>query len=602
MPRHTPALVLGVVLALMGPLASAAVMEQSGQPEQNISLMTTLGVDVPTAQGLRSVAPEGWRTFIQPDASLPPTMSWRIGQEWTSVLSDLAQVGNVPVRLDWVSKAIYVGDVGPVATKKGVSSGTAASVGTPLPKFAIDTGSVEKPAKAAPQPMFNVTTKPVALAAVQPAKTTQPSVASSSASDEVVRKAMDVATVANVAQGSGESIFRKKAKPTEQAVAADIRPAPAEPAAAPVVSATPAPAVAVLPAVAEPKATEPAIAVKPLEPLTPVAISASVDSKPPSGNSDKAAALPPAALVAPATVSVTAPASLPRAPAVDKPWNPVAAAQLADALANTAPAVDAPRVANLLQANPDDFIYTQPVALNKPLARRVAQGIADRFHLHLVWAAPDIQLKGPVTLLGNSADEDVMLLAKAIGYQSSVVLEVPAGQGVLLAVNQTGEYPDLAANRRVTSKPDTLAAKAGAGVAGNGTVGSRAVATIDVANGAASAGGTGGGQVQDGLPQVAVTASAVDADKTPAPGAALSFTVHQGQPLEVALTQFAHEQGYTLAWKVEGGFEAKNTRTYTGESVRQILSNILPMLGVSADIYKQEKHIVVRPVDPAIDY
>jgi hypothetical protein len=208
-------------------------------------------------------------------------------------------------------------------------------------------------------------------------------------------------------------------------------------------------------------------------------------------------------------------------------------------------------------ASSADFRYSASVALNKPSARTVAQAIANRFNLRLVFAMPEFKLKGPVTLLAESAEQDVMLLQKAIGRFGPAVLEVSAAENVLRVVPRHGA-PMLI-------EEPVLQATAASVVAG--------------------------GQ--------AVPAGAEPAkESVPAP---LVLTLNEAEPLEDALARFARAQGYTLEWKVDGGFEASRAMHFSGSSVAQVLSEVLPNLGLSADVYTRDKHIVVRPADVAWD-
>lgn len=215
-----------------------------------------------------------------------------------------------------------------------------------------------------------------------------------------------------------------------------------------------------------------------------------------------------------------------------------------------------------VQANPPklasspDFSYSGPSAWNKASARTLAQGIANKFQLRLVWAAPEEQLKGPVTLLAQSAEQDTALLQKAMGAFSAVELELLAADKVLRAVPR-GQAWGIAQAWPMPPAVETAAAPA-------------AVAA----------------------PQAAATAAA---EPAPAPVPQLQLDLGVGVSLEEALVAFAHKHGYTLEWKVEGGFEAGRALSYTGDTVVQVLAQALPPLGISADVYTRDKHIVIRP-------
>ena len=213
-----------------------------------------------------------------------------------------------------------------------------------------------------------------------------------------------------------------------------------------------------------------------------------------------------------------------------------------------------------VQANPPklasslDFSYSGPSAWNKASARTLAQGIANKFQLRLVWAAPEEQLKGPVTLLAQSAEQDTALLQKAMGAFSAVELELLAGDKVLRAVPR-GQAWGVA---QAWPMPPALEAAAAPAA-------------------------------------VAAAPAAPAAEPAPAPVPQLQLDLGVGVSLEEALVAFAHKHGYTLEWKVEGGFEAGRALSYTGDTVVQVLAQALPPLGISADVYTRDKHIVIRP-------
>ncbi len=225
-------------------------------------------------------------------------------------------------------------------------------------------------------------------------------------------------------------------------------------------------------------------------------------------------------------------------------------------------------------ASTTEFSYTQPVALNKPRARQVAQAIATKFNLRLVWAAPELQLQGPVTLLARTAAEDARLLQKALGVFSPVVLELSTSERVLRALPR-----ELAG--RPSSEQVILAAAAG----------HDRNSTAEPALTAPPAAAVAQAAVDPQGPRDAAASST--AAVTPAPK--LSLTLAEKEPLEDALVRFARTQGYTLEWRVEGGYEANRAMSFEGETLAQVLAQMLPPLGVSADIYTRDKHIVVRP-------
>lgn len=204
-----------------------------------------------------------------------------------------------------------------------------------------------------------------------------------------------------------------------------------------------------------------------------------------------------------------------------------------------------------------DFAYTDPVALNRPSARSVVQAIASRYKLKMIWASSqDVLLKGPVTLLADNAEQDTDLLRKALGPVGGLIVEYSASEGLVRAYRQGVPRPSSAlaqdpAGRSVyvDNVPDSFGA------------GANTVRML-------------GGQ-------------------------ALTLEVKNKEPLEYALNRFLRAQGYTLGWHVPGGFEASHDLKYDGGNIAQVLATVLPALGVSADIFTREKHVVVRPWEPS---
>lgn len=205
-----------------------------------------------------------------------------------------------------------------------------------------------------------------------------------------------------------------------------------------------------------------------------------------------------------------------------------------------------------------DFNYITATAYNKPSVRKVLKAIGAKYNMRVVWAvSQDISLKGPVTLLANDFNQDIELLKKAMGRGQPLTIEASAAEGVIRVY-----------------RPGTSSALI-------------ALAEAD--------------EVQPVSSKV-VLATSVEQISTETPvsikaRANLKLVVYINQPLEDALSKFAREQGYTLDWQIEGGFEAGRELTYEAESLMQVLAKVLPPNGLSADIYTREKHIIIRPGD-----
>lgn len=250
---------------------------------------------------------------------------------------------------------------------------------------------------------------------------------------------------------------------------------------------------------------------------------------------------------APVTVTAAAPAVLAAPTIADEariaPVSPPAPSSAPDRVA-------AP-VAKATAAPADAFRYTAATALNRPSARSVAQGIANRYGMRMVWAAPELRLQGPVTLLSRGVDEDVQLLQKSMGVFSPVTLEVSKAEKVIRAV------PASSAGQAYFDVAELAPAVEPAGLSGS----------ADAAS----------------------------------PKPKITLNIAANEPLEDALTRFTRAFGYTLEWKVQGGFEANRAMRFEGGSMAEVLS-FLPGMNLSADIFNREKHVVVRPGDPARDH
>lgn len=210
----------------------------------------------------------------------------------------------------------------------------------------------------------------------------------------------------------------------------------------------------------------------------------------------------------------------------------------------------------------DQFTYVQASALNKAPVRRVAQGIAQRYGMRLVWEAPEVVLRGPVTLLAQSAEEDIYLLKKALGPSVALSFELQPGSRQLRVKSTDSGY------RHVPVVEEPLLADAPVAA---GPPLSPPMALSATPLGVASP----------------LTLSAARP--------AFVLTIAANEPLENALVRLFKASGYTYEWKVSGGFEAARQMVFEGESLAKVLSQVLPPLGVSADVYTSDKHVVVRP-------
>lgn len=192
----------------------------------------------------------------------------------------------------------------------------------------------------------------------------------------------------------------------------------------------------------------------------------------------------------------------------------------------------------------DDFKYNAPMAFSKVSLRQVSQSIANTFNYKLVFNSPDIKMPGPVTLFGRegSVEQDVTLLNNALGLYHYMHVYV-SGSNLIVS---------LKPNRVIASK-DLIPVKM----------------ELPYEDKPMELEKTGG------KPMVA-------------PGndvtAKVEILIEKGSTLESALYNFAKTKGYTLNWKVAGGFEATKSLKYVNTSFEGLLSDVLPKVGLTFEV------------------
>ena len=75
------------------------------------------------------------------------------------------------------------------------------------------------------------------------------------------------------------------------------------------------------------------------------------------------------------------------------------------------------------------FEFKGPVAFNRASVRDVAQIVANKYNVPLNWTTSDQKFLGPVTILGASLEQDVLLINKALGVYNP--LQIVQKQGAL---------------------------------------------------------------------------------------------------------------------------------------------------------------------------
>lgn len=228
--------------------------------------------------------------------------------------------------------------------------------------------------------------------------------------------------------------------------------------------------------------------------------------------------------------------------------------------------------------------YVRPVAFEKPMARAAARSIAEKYKLVLRWVGPDFQLAGPVTLLGNSAEQDIALLNTAIGLNGPMAVQLDATDGEVLAMprasmeqaEQQAAHMQPAVHSSPSEEVAATAPRAGPPI-------SHPAALVRLAT--------------------AVPAEPVHPlapAKFVAPVPALTLKLSKGEPLETALNRFIASQGFHLDWKVAGGYRTNSDASFTGSTMEAVLAEVLPPLKLSANAYTQSKQVVIYPASPEV--
>jgi hypothetical protein len=632
------ALALGLTSGLAPLTSFAAGLEQRGQPETAPVALPTYGVDVPIRSALKTVIPAGWQLFVHQSAKLPTSVSWTLGEVWPTVLGSIAETSNLAVLVDWEKHTVLIRTEAVAALEQETRSEIYLAATTPLPTFGATSTPAELDAVTAPatplpvfvevasppepiESMVNVEPAPLApleqlvsvnepevekqvhpvvTAALEWAARMNPQTtpalldapgltpASNMAAKNLdapppgkVEPEKDVTPANNVESDKPDSaaLASLKRKTELQAALHLAQVETAQLQAAKHIAQEDAARQIALRKQAEVYAAEQRQVTGSPNPYNDVMpgmpVSMQINGLP-VGNSGKTSA-PVTSTLAPAP----AVALVARPVAMDTPMT-----VKVSVVAVPAPVLAATTYPVQMKST-DKFNYVQAIALNKAPARKVAQAIAQKYGMRLVWAAPEVNLRGPVTLLAQSAEEDVFLLKKALGTSAGLSFDLqPGGKQLTVNSTDTGYFhiADAVAPVSATLPGAAPALVTPADMPMDAPAPVHALAPLEAPF-----------AVSD-LP--AFSAPVISEPIAPLVSRvkpAFVLTLAANEPLENALVRMFKAHGYTYEWKVSGGFEAARQLVFEGESLAKVLSQVLPSLGVSADVYTSDKHVVVRP-------
>jgi hypothetical protein len=557
MKRSLTALFTSMALLLMA--GQSFALEQRGTPEAAPSLMKNYGVDVPVKTALKSALPPTWKLYVHKSANLPSTVSWTPDDSWVSVMETVGTTTTVSVLVDWERKSVFVRPPEVALEEAATQAEIKQAAVTPLPllKPAPVAAAFETPPAKAPtqQPAVVADEPTTATTSLLPDKDTL--------AKDSPQSVVTTTAVASASESTSQVTSESTTTP-EPLERPSVPPSIASASVAPVASVASASDVQ---------------EIAPRPPMEPPRILLDPPANPLASESLDAPAEAPVAILPP-------PAPLPT-PALAPP---------ATVVAPIAPKTVRIAAESAVVGSTDAFSYTNARAFNKPSVKRVLAAIAVKHGLPFYWGGPDVTLRGPVTLMATSPDEDIALLKKALGPYSGIAIELTS-KGLQASANQmavqlepTGGTPLIARawtpeERALPSAQQAVQPTSGdtrdAGRASDTTV-AQSSGSLRAERGAATS----------AAPAVPLAAM------SPVGTARLSLALSANESLESAIRQFATAQGYTLEWNVAGGFEATAPKTYTGDTLTSILAEILPSLGVSADVYTLDKHVVVRPGEP----
>jgi hypothetical protein len=539
-PMNRPRiLVLALALAFSSVSAFSLGLESKGSPAQNLPGLGNYGMGVSARTGLKSIVPSGWKVYVHQSAKLPDTLDWSLSDTWIQALERLTTNNDLSILVDWESKSVMVRTQDIAVQENATRQEIEQAASTPLPKFSTPSDTQKQAPVEAGIAQTNTaialgTNGSTLTLGESPLNGPAPVVASLTTPTTESSPGVSVS-------GPVVDVVVAVSAPAEVPASAALPTAIAEVSAEPEPSAAQGgtlSASAALSAAALPEAAATPLVTSP----TTVALATPLPKSVANASQD-----PPA--VAPASLvrAVAEPVLVQVAPLPVIRMNPTE-----DMISSQKSSFS--QRADTKLASTVEYAYSDAVAYNKPTAKRVVESIAAKYKLRVVWAlADDYALRGPVTLLADNAGQDLELLYKAIGRSAPISLELSESEGAIRVYKRGGPRPIL----------------------------------VPVMASASALEATGR---MDSMPLTALSPRADSAF-----GAGHRLKVAEKQPLEDALNGFAKELGYSFEWQVTGGFEANSTKVYDGSSVAKVLIQVLPPLGLSADVYTREKRIVVRP-------
>jgi hypothetical protein len=525
---------LSAALAVATLPAYGGTFKQLGRAESATPL-TTYGMQVDPERAIKTVVPSTWQSSVHPGTPLVEKVSWEPADNWVTVLNRIADQNDAGVLIDWGNKRVIFRPLGVALEEEAKLEQARQAATTPLPAYVP-----RAEAQAASRP------------AGPPDSTPAP--------------------------GSGTIVAGTVAQPQ----AGSRTPSPAGGTAPAASSAASMPTLAS--AGTSPKMTDPSTGAKPgmppagwvaprtaptstNQPTVVAGANRGLQNTSGAAPSGQVRTAPPPTVVQPTRMATTAGGA---------PAGPPGSTQASAALA-AGPMPMSTTTASVVQpkgpsAGPSKSFNDVPIKI-------AADGLATLHGYKTVWQAGGEYLPGPVTFMGENINEDFLLMSRALGPNFPILLQlVPAKKEIVARYKDPEKH--LAALEQQRKATEAVQARA-----------TKVPASSDPLMGAsATLAGTPGAATIPGL-----GAPGIAGGPAVAPGPReLVLDIKQGETLSTSLERFFKKEGWRLEWKVGTDLKAGSNMTLKGAGVAQVLDQLLPRLGMAADLYNPSKLAVIR--------
>jgi len=257
-------------------------------------------------------------------------------------------------------------------------------------------------------------------------------------------------------------------------------------------------------------------------------------------------------------------------------------------------------------------------AFNRTPLRAPLEALAQRHGLTLIYNMGDVSLPGPVTLmLGDELSADIELLNRALGPGTQLeIIEYRAEKELVVSPGCSNSFVSLP-GRSALEKRSLFARLFGKKVTADSVEKS---ATTEKANAPekvtpvekvaatekvvatepppSDSAGTARIEPPAVSSVAATTEPAREAQPVesgaPTTAEVLALDLAQGERLSSAMDRLLQSRGWRLVWRASVDLEAATPARVEGASLSEILEQVLPQLGLAADLYNPSRTAVIR--------